>query len=234
MTRLSGNNSTDNDNMSTPISLSYESMIPVYQRAYQTLKEAERRGLQASDTNVLSNQELEQWNKVMELLDRAINDILPANARNHVPPLLPPFPTTGVLVHLDLQSQNLLFRHNSQVSSVLDWEDAALADPRFELLLLGRKVCANREQAEQVWSRYSNAVLQQPSPPSQGKGAGAATLGPLRPWLQLETVHSLLTLLLQSTDLLNGGRNPWESSRDLRGKIQREMTRWQLLLDENS
>lgn len=65
----------------------------------------------------------------------------------------------SVLVHMDLQPQNLVFgrcRMNPTacqtfstretatdkwcIAAVLDWEDAAYADPRFELLLLGRKV----------------------------------------------------------------------------------------------
>jgi hypothetical protein len=94
----------------------------------------------------------------------------------------------------------------------LDWEEAAFADPRFELLLLCRKVCANRSQADEVWKVYREE-LPQPN------------LGSVEPWLKLETVHSLTTLLLQSMDLLGGGRNPWETKPDLWGKIQREFYR---------
>eukprot|EP00970_Alexandrium_tamarense_P013491 scaffold3435_cov249-Alexandrium_tamarense.AAC.3 len=50
-------------------------------------------------------------------------------------------------------------------------------------------------------------------------------IGPLEPWLKLETVHSLCTLMLQGTDLLGGGRNPWETKPDLWGKIDRERQR---------
>lgn len=138
-----------------------------------------------------------------------------------------------VLCHMDCQPQNLIFATTTtpamptrnkepntmihamslpQVSSVLDWEEAAMADARFELLMLCRKVCANRDQAEQLWGAYKVGLPQ-------------AQLGSLAPWLALETVHSLTSLLLQSMDLLGGGRNPWESEPDLWGKIEREMCR---------
>jgi hypothetical protein len=122
-----------------------------------------------------------------------------------------------VLVHMDCQPQNLLFARTKEkqrplIVSVLDWEEAAFADPRFELLLICRKVCANRSQADQVWKAYREE-LPQPN------------LGSIEPWLKMETVHSLTTLLLQSMDLLGGGRSPWETKPDLWGKIQRELCR---------
>lgn len=129
-----------------------------------------------------------------------------------------------VLCHMDCQPQNLLFAKPAKtqgvgstepkpiISSVLDWEEAALADPRFELLLLCRKVCASREQAERIWRIY-----EQECPQPQ--------LGHLQPWLALETVHSITSLLLQSMDLLGGGRSPWETKPDLWDKIQREIQR---------
>jgi hypothetical protein len=120
----------------------------------------------------------------------------------------------AVLVHMDCQPQNLLFHHrddnDTRISSVLDWEEAAYADPRFELLLLGRKVCANRLQADIIWQTYEKEC----QPP-----------GPIEPWLRLETVHSITTLVLQSMNLLGGGRSPWETKPDLGGKIERELHR---------
>ena len=50
-------------------------------------------------------------------------------------------------------------------------------------------------------------------------------VGPIEPWLRLETVHSLCTLLLQAMDFLGGGRSPWETKPDLWGKIDRERQR---------
>ena len=105
-----------------------------------------------------------------------------------------------------------------RISSVLDWEEAAYADPRFELLMLCRKVCANREQAEVVWNTYEQEY-------NSGDNNKTLKLGPLQPWLELETVHSISTLLMQSMDLLGGGRSPWESKPDLWGKIEREIQR---------
>jgi thiamine kinase-like enzyme len=118
---------------------------------------------------------------------------------------------------MDCQPQNLLFARPKEkrqplIVSVLDWEEAAFADPRFELLLICRKVCANRSQADQVWKTYQEEL---PQP----------CLGSIEPWLKLESVHSLTTLLLQSMDLLGGGRSPWETKPDLWGKIQREFCR---------
>jgi hypothetical protein len=43
-------------------------------------------------------------------------------------------------------------RDPNRFSAVLDWEEAADGDPRFEPLLLGRKLCANEEQARTVWA----------------------------------------------------------------------------------
>jgi serine/threonine protein kinase len=130
-----------------------------------------------------------------------------------------PRPMGLVLVHMDLQPQNILFRktqqnseHRSTVVSVLDWEETAWADPRFELVLLCRKVCADREQANHIWNMYQK---------SMGDSVG---IGNIQPWLELETVHSLTALLLQAT--ANGGRSPWEAQKDLFGKIEREFQRF--------
>jgi hypothetical protein len=54
-------------------------------------------------------------------------------------------------------------------------------------------------------------------------------LGDIEPWLKLETVHSLTTLVMQSMNLLGGGRNGWENKPDLDQKIQREFARLFLL-----
>jgi hypothetical protein len=129
-----------------------------------------------------------------------------------------------VLVHMDLQPQNLLFARtpNSKsrddnklcISSVLDWEEAALADPRFELLMLGRKICANRQQANIIWKTYS-----------EHSDLSKSQLGAIEPWLRLETIHSLTTLILQSMNLLGGGRSPWEDKPQLLLKIKNEFGR---------
>ena len=157
------------------------------------------------------------------------------------PPTLPP-----VLCHMDLQPQNLAFcfLHESgesdfngndpktrsskhcSVAAVMDWEDACYADPRFELLLICRKVLANREQSEKLWLSYSNCVQQLSSLLSSYSSKQCHwDVGPLEPWLKLETVHSICTLLLQAVNLLGGGRNPWESTPELWGKIDRERKR---------
>jgi hypothetical protein len=60
-----------------------------------------------------------------------------------------------------------------------------VADPRFDLLLLGRKVCADREQAERLWAFYSN----------DNEDLG---LGLLQPWLQLGTILLILWLHIKN------------------------------------
>ena len=119
--------------------------------------------------------------------------------------------------------------HNAKkcsVASVMDWEEACYADPRFELLLVCRKVLASREQADNLWNLYSNHVQQLKNQLLlQGEAQSHWQVGPLEPWLKLETIHSLCTLLLQAMDLLGGGRSPWETKPDLWGKIDRERQR---------
>lgn len=143
---------------------------------------------------------------------------------NQVVHSLPP-----VLCHLDFQPQNLMFyrkveRETSSqhkdlsvphIRCILDWEEAAFADPRFEILILCRKVCSNLHQANVIWKEYENAVRQSHN----------LDIGSLEPWLNLETVHSIITLLLQGMDRSGGGRNTWESESDLVWKIQREFCR---------
>ncbi len=135
----------------------------------------------------------------------------------HLPP---------VLCHMDLQPQNMILcrnKHQNQsskvprISSVLDWEEAFLADPRFEILLLCRKVVANREQADVIWNHYSAAL--------EEFGLQRSNMGSIEPWLKLETVHSLLTMCLQGMNLQGGGRDPWEGNSDLWAKITRELNR---------
>jgi Phosphotransferase enzyme family len=144
-----------------------------------------------------------------------------------------PSTARGVLCHMDYQPQNLFFgksrnrvhsgvpktdaASSSWITSVLDWEEAAYADPRFDLLMLCRKVCANRNQAKHLWQTYQDAMsLFDTYWPDGGMGS-------MDPWLMLESVHSITTMLLQAT--AGGGRNSWESQTDLWNKIDREFQR---------
>lgn len=132
------------------------------------------------------------------------------------------------LVHCDLQPQNLIFWRRDQtfddfsekthsyvpnIACILDWEEAALADLRFELLLVCRKVCASMEQATSVWNYYREATLSRHQ----------LDIGSLEPWLKLEGLHSITTMAMQA--LLGGGRGPWEKKSDLICKIDRELLR---------
>lgn len=215
---------------------SFSSMVALYRKAWTE-----------TSTTIKNLQEHAQMNtqqsrieKCLRYLDKGIEFL--STITTTIPPLDP------VLLHLDLQPQNLIFYQHSglatsrvpRVFSVLDWEDAAFGDPRFDLVLLCRKVCANREQADALWNEYALALTGDGGVTgSYDTNNGIATpckqnanlpnklglLGPIEPWLYLETVHSITTMLLQSMDLVNGGRNPWETKKDLWGKLDREFQR---------
>jgi Phosphotransferase enzyme family len=166
-------------------------------------------------------------------LEQAIRDL--HERKNAVPPT-----ARGVLCHMDYQPQNLFFgkprtlvhsgapdtnaASSSWITSVLDWEEAAYADPRFDLLMLCRKVCASRSQAKHLWQTYRDEMsLVDTNWPDDGMGS-------MDPWLTLETVHSITSMLLQAT--AGGGRNSWESQRDLWNKIDREFQRLEAKEDD--
>jgi len=198
----------DESQQSPVVGYTYESMVQVHKEAHgdmesllQSTTASEPKLVRCVHTLGLCIQQLKQ--------DCEIDG---AQYLKHLP---------FVLVHMDCQPQNLIFAKSSvdgmshlNVSSVLDWEEAAYADPRFELLLLGRKVCANLEQAESLWQFYESHAWEEGT---------RVELGPIAPWLRLETVHSLCTLLLQS--MKQGGRSPWENKPELWGKIVREFQR---------
>ena len=226
----------------------YHDMIVVYRHALHRLISNTHDGNNEND-----EKKDERMSFLLQMLDECIN-ALECEWEEYdggIPPPLPP-----VLCHMDLQPQNLAFGHiesssglscsnmepndsrkspgNSShstkdclVASVMDWEEACYADPRFELLLMCRKVLANHEQAEKLWQSYSRCVMQLNTlfAPKSNKYIKQWEVGPLDPWLKLESVHSICTLLLQSMDLLGGGRSPWETKPDLWGKIDRERQR---------
>jgi len=148
-----------------------------------------------------------------------------------------------VLCHCDLQPQNIIFWTEDpitdddpsdnrllrndipNVACVLDWEEAAWADPRFELILLCRKICANMDQATAVWLHYTSSIQQW--------GAihdvqHMIKIGPMDPWLKLEAVHSLTIFLLQTINLSGRGAQ-WERNQDLLSKMERELSRLSIL-----
>ncbi|KAL3821821.1 hypothetical protein ACHAXA_003323 [Cyclostephanos tholiformis] len=205
-----------------PKPFQYHDMIAVYHHALNRLSKA----------NMGSNDTAKDDGRidfVLRMLDKCLNALscewIETGGR---PPPLPP-----VLCHMDLQPQNLAFKRecdhiirNCCVASVMDWEEACYADPRFEILLICRKVLANREQAETLWRAYSIFVHQFSRSLSLKSTAEVHwTIGDIEPWLKLETVHSLCTLSLQAMDLLGVGRSPWETKQDLWGKIERERLR---------
>jgi thiamine kinase-like enzyme len=218
-----------NDQQHQDIVHTYSSMVNLYRDAYNSMVKSLSSWNSHNDNERRISNNHSRPNRMKECLDRLdqLLMVLESNASSIED--LPP-----VLVHMDLQPQNLIFCQSSKkgdddqgtsIFSVLDWEDTGWADPRFDLLLLCRKVCSNRNQAESIWSEYeaSRTTAQHQH---QQYHHHQISLGPIDPWLQLETVHSITTMLLQSMDLLNGGRNPWETKTDLWGKLEREFLRW--------
>lgn len=197
----------------------YHDMIAVYRLALQRLSAAQQ-------TATVVDERMDTLLQMMYECVAALEHEWDDHDGRHPPPL------PAVICHMDLQPQNLTFWHDRNdsvekddvnvhvakhcsVASVMDFEEAAYADPRFEVLLICRKVLANLEQAKGLWKSYSSTV----------KLHTTWDVGPIEPWLRLETVHSLFTLLLQANNLLGGGRNPWETKPDLWGKIDRERMR---------
>mmetsp|Transcript_58380 Transcript_58380/g.66188 ORF Transcript_58380/g.66188 Transcript_58380/m.66188 type:complete len:368 (-) Transcript_58380:237-1340(-) len=276
------------------VAQTYSSMVRLYRQAWKDVtsnQQLNQNHRQCCDGGLRIKECLKRLERGLDVLEEIMN-----NEEMIIPPL------DSVLVHLDLQPQNIIFgkknplffplppmmrattvdyhnslelrerAHEPKVLSVFDWEDAAWADPRFDLMLLCRKVCANRNQANVLWSDYANAMLvlqktmtnddhdynrdydgsddednkyndkhvdEEGCINTHNKGCSTTSeyyltkknfIGPIKPWLQLETVHSITTMLLQSIDLLGGGRNPWETQNDLWEKLQRELTRLDDLL----
>jgi len=220
---------TQNDGTKSPTSqpCRYQDMLSVYDNAIMKLEEKINATMDNLDVE-LDDAVIKLRRCVSKLNDEVLtlyHETLVLSEEDNVP---------AVICHMDLQPQNMMLLKmryridvNSlspseiscfavpQVASVLDWEEACYADPRFELLLICRKVVANRKQADSIWNHYSKVMDER----------FQIKIGPLEPWLKLETVHSLLTLLMQSMDLVGGGRSPWEQKPDLKGKIEREFSR---------
>ncbi len=189
----------------------YKDMIHKHQETILYLKE-ETDARDIKEENIL---------KLIKILETCIEKLSSEWTRCKEDLHLPP-----ALCHMDLQPQNMILCRNKdqndsakvpRIASVLDWEEACLADPRFEILLLCRKVVANREQADIIWHHYAIAL--------EKFGLKRSKMGSIEPWLKLETVHSLLTMCLQGMNLQGGGRNPWEGKSDLWEKITRELHR---------
>jgi Phosphotransferase enzyme family len=189
-----------------------------------------------------------------QILNAAIDAICQDEIIQNLPP---------VLCHMDLQPQNLIIgtslcaetsnkscnevnipdpqlpsHHpkNYQFLSVLDWEEATYADPRFELLMLCRKVCANREQADYIWQCYNDIMNDRLA---RYDGNLKIQLGSIAPWLKLESIHNITTMILEC--VAGGGRgderirllhsngiissNNTGCSNSILSKIQREFRR---------
>ncbi len=197
----------------------YQDMVAIYRHGLHRLLKENMRQKEESKND-------RRIDLILRMLDECITALsCEWRETGGRPPPLPP-----VLCHMDLQPQNLAFKrdrdHNCFVASVMDWEEACYADPRFEILLICRRVLANREQAEALWQSYSMFVQQLSSSLSLGsKSRIHWTVGSIEPWLKLESVHSLCSLSLQAMDLLGVGRSPWETKLDLWGKVARERQR---------
>jgi thiamine kinase-like enzyme len=239
----------------------YKTMMELYRAKYVSYIEPNMRLLLNSITTVESTTENEMCNQsrrnkivyflrdACSTLQQAIDTLFHEEANVNPIDYLPP-----VVCHMDLQPQNLLFAstvppkchlasasnhvHTSFLVSVLDWEETAYADLRFELLLLCRKVCANSTQAECIWQLYPQMIQEQNCTTTSNATIGTLELGSIVPWLKLETVHSITTLLLQclaggvrgnmnNSNTIYNSNTPIddEQQSDIYGKVQREFQR---------
>ena len=243
-----GNTNTKHTTNQIAQPFQFHDMIVIYRQALHRLTTAHH------NNHGKDGEQDTRMDFILQMLDECITalDCEWEDYSDGQPPLLSP-----VLCHMDLQPQNLAFGHAESndvsshsntstngykqtckhttkdyyVASVMDWEEAIFADPRFELLLMCRKVLANLEQARTLWQSYSNCIQRLDNDLHTSKNKDTKqqhqqrNVGPIEPWLRLEAVHSICTLLLQSVDLLGGGRSPWETEPDLWGKIDRERQR---------
>jgi len=208
-TLIAGHHVPDRHTSKTPAPITYERMIDLYEN---NLRELICTSEKHNDDRI---------KEILHVLDTCVQSLRTETLKiNHLPP---------TLCHCDLQPQNAIFCREGQtlndvphVVSILDWEEAAIADPRFEIMLICRKVVANHEQALVVWNYYHDCLKTRFSDL-------ADAFGPLEPWLKLEGVHALLTLCMQVMDMQGGGRDPWEQMRDLLGKINRQLFRLESL-----
>lgn len=206
---VAGHHMPDRGEGKTPAPITYNDMICFYKETLSKLK-------CASETYID-----DRIKDILQILDSCIHGLTTEILKiNYLPP---------ALCHCDLQPQNAIFcrerqnlNHAPYIVSILDWEEAAIADPRFEIMLICRKVVANHEQARAVWNHYHHCLKMR-------FNDLANALGPLEPWLKLEGVHTLLTLCMQIMDMQGGGRNPWEQLTDLLEKINRELFRLETL-----
>lgn len=208
----------------------YKDMVDIYSDIMSHLKK--KIIITSTKSSIHQSRKLNEnkINKLLNMLDKCVISLqeqskaLDSEGLAYLP---------GVLCHLDLQPQNMILcrgKNNTsgniyeipKIFSVLDWEESCFADPRFELLLLCRKVVANRNQADALWKRYEDVMLNRFDKLNKIRNT-KSILGSIEPWLKLETVHSLITLFMQGMDL--GGRSPWEGSDELSEKMLREVER---------
>jgi hypothetical protein len=179
----------------TPKPFDYHDMVAVYRLALQRLSAARQ------DAGV----DDERMDTLLKMMYTCVASL--EHEWDEYDGRCPP-PLPAALCHMDLQPQNLTFWHDRHgddanhkvvdvhvsndcsVASLVDFEEAVYADPRFEVLLICRKVLSNIEQADELWKSYASSVKLQTT----------WEVGPMEPWLRLETVHSLFTLLLQAND----------------------------------
>lgn len=104
------------------------------------------------------------------------------------------------LCHLDWHFGNVLCKADGELQAVIDWEFAGIGDPRLDLARFIRRlrwdgdiVCKDRgsdAQTERIVESYAHARF--------GSAASSVMIGPLDPWIALE---SLLVLVLCSAVL---------------------------------
>lgn len=115
-------------------------------------------------------------------------------------PSLPP-----ALLHLDLHMGNILIASNLQLLAGLDWEFACIGDPRFELARHVRRSCRNPHNpqhlpgGQELWDAYSQLRF---------GGSSVAFLGPMDPWVALESLVLLVFTTVLCTRVAKGQSVP--------------------------
>ena len=192
-------NYSSNKNLCQSKGCQYLDMVKMYQNIVSYLNEevsdSQEFKLPLEHKKLNKDRKSHQVNALLRTLDQCISSLLLEFTQLDV---TMKYKLPAVLCHLDLQPQNMILYHKNTIStdngvlpnilSVLDWEESCYADPRFELLLLCRKVVATREQADTLWNIYEQVIQERFEDFSMTYRVKDSILGPIDPWLKLKTV----------------------------------------------
>merc|ERR1712129_537175 len=113
------------------------------------------------------------------------------------------------LGHLDWHLGNVLVDRTGTLLAVLDWEFAGITDPRFDLARFVRLSCWDGDGSKcrkrsrgpsekEIWEKYSQCRFRQ---------SAIECLGPLEPWIALESLAVLVVTSAVCARVASGGSN---------------------------